>query len=133
MSAQALATDPSGESTQEQSVNPVVISFSLDAGFSASPQTLVIQGSTVPAPPVPITFTIDLPTQQRFNFYQRGIVFQYPHNPILHVDVLGNPTFNVTPNTAAEVVVFRYAVLLEDQNTGQVYFFDPTVQNDPPG
>jgi hypothetical protein len=134
MSKKASATAPTPD-TAEPTGPTVNISFGYPTGFSAIPETLVLNWGSSPAPDK-ITFKLDDGTKQNFSFYDRGIVFQYPHDQFtIQLDPpAGTVSFTVNPpDPSNDVTVFRYAVLLEDKASGRVCFFDPTVQNDPPG
>jgi hypothetical protein len=140
MSTKALATAPTPDAAEPTFPPlPVFISFGYDTGFSTTQETLVLNWPKPdPDPPLPITITFQLDTEtvQNFSFYDRGIVFQYPHDQftIQPNPPAGTVSFTVNPpDPSNEVTAFRYAVLLQDNTSKRVCFFDPTVQNDPPG
>jgi hypothetical protein len=130
-SAEAAVHDPAEPAFPP---DPVMISFGYDTGFSANPQTLVLNWPKPPQSSITITFQLDTETEQNFSFYDRGIVFQYPHDSFtLQPDPPpGTVQFTANPASTSEVTAFRYAILLQDKSSQRVCFFDPTVQNDPP-
>ncbi|MEA2239309.1 MAG: hypothetical protein QOC81_4033 [Thermoanaerobaculia bacterium] len=135
MSKKSSATAPTPDNAEPISPVNVGISFGYATGFSANPQTLVLHWPTDPSP-ITISFQLESIPPGKFSFYDRGIVFQYPHDEFTILSQAADTvSFTATPPDLPtdEVSVFRYAVLIRDNDTNRVCFFDPTVQNDPPG
>lgn len=90
----------------------------------------------VPPGTTEIVFVLQNTSASKVQFRDRGIVFQYGHQPLTHgISTPSQVTFVDNVNPADGTKSYNYVVLLEmigDDGATHVCYFDPTVENDPP-